>query len=57
MVPGFLNLPSMFFIRLDRVRSSSILFIFNTRVAAGTFPASSSASSKLVRYLMLRTSA
>ena len=57
MVPGFLNLTLIRLIRLDRVRSSSPLYIFRICVATGHLPASSRASVILLRYSMPRASA
>ena len=57
MVTDFLNLTLIYMIRLARVRYSYLLCILRTCVAAGPFPASSRASARLVRYLMLRSSA
>ena len=57
VVPGFLNLPSVYFIRLGRFWSSYLLCILRTCVYGGIFPTSSSASSILVLYSMLISSA
>ena len=57
VVPGFLNLTSVYFNRLDRVRSSSLLCIFYTCRDVGPFPDSYSALARLMRYLMLSSSA
>ena len=57
MVPGLLNFPSVYFIRLFILRSSSLLCILHTCVAAVPFPDSSSTLVSLVRYSMLRASA
>ena len=57
MVPGLLNLPSMYFIRLDRVWYSSLLYILRTCVDSGPFTDSYGALARLVQYLMLRASA
>ena len=56
MVHSFLNLPLMYLIRLERLRSSSLLCILRICVVDGTFPASSRALSILVRYSMLKAS-
>ena len=56
MLSGFLNFPLIYFTRLDRLWSSSIFCIFHTCMAAGSFPASSSALARLARYSMLRAS-
>ena len=57
MVPGFLNFPSMYFIRLARVWPSSLLLKLRTCVASGPLPAASCVLERLVRYSMLRASA
>ena len=57
MIPGLLNLTSIYFICMDRARSSYLLCIFCICVAAERLPASSRASARLVRYLMFRASA
>ena len=56
IVPGFLNFPSMYFIRIDIVQYSSLICIFRICVAAGPLIASSISLVRLVRYLMLRES-
>ena len=57
MVPGFLNFPLMYLIRLSRVQSYSLLQILLACVASGPLNASSMASARLVRYSMLKASA
>ena len=57
LVPGFPNFPLVYYICLDRVRSSSLICIFLICVAAELLPDSSSVSERLVRYSMLGTSA
>ena len=56
-VPGFLKLPSMYFIRLSRVGYSSLLFMLLICVSSGNFPASSKAITRLVWYLIPKDSA
>ena len=56
VVPGFLNLPSMYLILMHGVLYSSLVWILRTCVDDGTFPASSSALERLVRYSILRAS-
>ena len=56
VVPDFPNLPLMYLIRLDKVRSSFYHCILRTCVAAGPLPASLRVSEILVQYLMLRDS-
>ena len=50
LVPGFLNLTSMYLICIARVRSSSLLFVFHICMAGGPLPASSKESTRLVQY-------
>ena len=57
MIPGFLNFPFMYCIRLARLRSYSLLRILRTCMAAGSFPTSYIVSAMLVQYSMLRVSA
>ena len=57
MIPGLLNLTSIYFICMDRARSSYFLCIFCICVAAERLPASSRASERLVWYSMFRASA
>ena len=57
VVPGFLNLPLIYLILLDRVQYYSILCILRICVADGPLPNSYRASARLVRYLMLISSA
>ena len=56
VVTSFLNIPSMYLIYMARASYSSLLCILRTCVDAGPFPASFSASTRLVWYLMLRAS-
>ena len=56
IVPGFLNFPSMYFIRIDIVQYYSLICIFRICVAAGPLIASSISLVRLVRYSMLRES-
>ena len=56
VVPGFLNLTSMYLIRLSRVRYYSIRCILRIYMAAGTFTASLRTLARLVRYLIIRAS-
>ena len=55
MVPVFLNLTLMYFIRLTRVRSPSLIFILLICVAAETLPVSYRSSTRLLQYSMLRS--
>ena len=54
---GFLNLPSMYLIRLVIVWTSSLLFILRICVDTGTLTASYKALARLLWYSMLRASA